>query len=162
MLATRMRMARGVWDGYLYKEGDEYEHLTGGWYQYYQVGSGLFTRNVDNLYLYADYNPNGEVSVGATNAINLTNANIIKVRWANTGNHPTAVRSYFGVDKDITKIRRDGGAEILLYVQHAFAEKTDSIDVSALSGEYYIGVSAQLSSSTSGNNTLYVYEAWVE
>ena len=151
MLATRMRMASGVWDGYLYKEGNEYEHLTGGWVHGYTRNANYSqSKESDHLYAKVSSSVNWDANnVSGTEGvrtwvtdelIDLTEFNQIKIQWANIGVDHSSVFSTFAVSPNKTGNYTDYTERV--WLQYAF-DREDVIDISSLSGGYYVRVHAR-------------------
>ena len=136
-----------LWDGYLYKDGNEYTEVTGGWDCFGKrleewsgsggAGTPIMTRNVDSLTMATAGNGSGTIHY-CKNKIDLTNYNTLKYIGTLTNSasdiwHMLCVWSEFGAYCDSNRAAwspLDGTAGSTL-----------SIDVSALSGEFYIGFS---------------------
>ena len=153
MLATRMRMASGVWDGYLYKEGDEYISQTGGWVQGYTNSANYSqSKESDHLFLKVSssvlwdhtdlFGTEGVRTWVTDNPIDLTEFNQLKIYWRNDGSSSDQQRSYFVVSTDKTAHYADNTK--VFYISNRFtAWQENMIDVSDLSGNYYIRVHAR-------------------
>jgi len=148
--------------GYLYKEG--HENVT--FSEQYLLGStSYWQKHSDHIFIYTDHVSDGEVGVRMDGTIDLTDIYTIKIRWARLGTHSNQQVSMLGVDttlEDITVDNHDSVAASIYSRGSTFSEKTDSVDVSALSGDHYLVIIGELSSGASGTCELYVYEVWAE
>jgi hypothetical protein len=154
-----------AYEKYLYLLGDECSSLTGGWVEGESLvqgtGTAVQTKETDHLHIVAT----GAVSnVGrrtwvTNNAIDLTNISTLKVSWEVPVNGHQIVFSA-GVSK--MTIATSDAVVLNSSPTNAFARKTDSINVSNLSGLYYIKISAQDSTTTVAKTELNIYEIWGE
>jgi len=78
------------------------------------------------------------VKIENSQTINLTNANYVKINWENTG-----VTSDDNISR--LEIRETPGGDYVVRIlkYNNFSLTTDSIDVSSLSGDFYIAIGAQ-------------------
>jgi hypothetical protein len=126
------------WNGELYKNGIEYERITGGWEQYIDSG-GSITKNADNITLILT-GVGGKRSCGVVNTINkvdLTNITTLHInpdwimRMSSSGN-TVAFGAADSKPRDYNTLSYPA----------AVIYNGDTLDVSGLSGEYYIYVGA--------------------
>ena len=138
------------WITYLYNLGDECEDITGGWTYKKGFGSCSVTKNSDNIYVACTEGSSGAaVSVYPTNKIDLTSKSKLKLNFSSTRLHitDTALRvitePYNGtvIAKTVLGIT---GTDI-----------TVELDVSNVSGEYYVEIYA---TSYSGDTNLTIHE----
>lgn len=149
-----------------YSEGDEGSNITGGWVNGYVVRDGVTTKNVDHLYLRATNG--GSTSLGAeiacvTNVqIDLSNIRTLRINWENIGMVASGLSSDINVstNKAGSAIDRNAG---LTVTNGAFTRRSDFVDVSALSGLYYVRIHAVASNiAVSKETNLKVYDIWGE
>ncbi|QCX32444.1 hypothetical protein FDN13_01320 [Caloramator sp. E03] len=141
---------------YLYNSGVEYVPFETG----YTAGiGGTVTKNSDNINVYT---PTADISATITavtsQAINITGAKKIWIDWVNTGSG-LSVNSSFGLITTkttdcytfgIAKINKSG----------AFTRVTESLDVSSLSGNYFVAVEARKGGTS--NSNIKLYSIWLE
>ena len=174
MLATRMRMAAGggsaAWDGTLYDAGEEYTDITGGWVAGYTENANYSqSKEADHLYLKqgaaGGSNKIGYRTYVTENAIDLTDWNTIKSEWeGNRASSWTNNRASFVVSTNKTANYTTNNG-ITERVNQVFATTTDSIDISALSGNHYVRVHVR--GATNSVGTQYwteakAYKIWLE
>ena len=136
------------WFRYIYNAGDEYNDITGGWTSSgytWDNGSTSFaikspTKNADNMLFTGTAGSSGTLpGIGTENAIDLSNVSILEV------------------DVNVIATSSDGSSTFYLAVMrtknfsaglvahvgggNGTGEKTLQLDVSKLSGSYYIGAS---------------------
>lgn len=125
-----------VWDGYLYKNGDEYESVTGGWSAFNPIdGTSSAITNADGkmtLIVGSGVNvaaaPEKPIKVDDITKIAI---NVANYSFAGTGYHTLALLA-----------KRDIAVSIADYVTSVDITTTGvaTMDVSNLSGEYYVAV----------------------
>ena len=172
MLATRMRTSSGfVWDGYLYKEGDEYEGVTGGWVAGNLLNEARVTlsKESDHMYLYV-------AGTGGTSGyayaiyvtdkkINLTAFNKISIEWRNTGENIGNNTSRLCVGtKDTSQFDPSGGTiEAAVDRDGTFTKRVTELDITGVSGEHHILVKAMdRGTITRAISELFCYNIWRE
>lgn len=118
------------WNGQLYESGNEYESITGGYSTY---GSGAtLTKNQDHLYIKSQ----GNSGVYTNNPVDMTDYNTLTFDW-------TCVRG--GIDTQF-QVRSDrstgtsGWAAGTKIIGPDTKRQTVSLDISNLSGSYYVGI----------------------
>ena len=125
------------YDGYLYKAGSQYTNVTGGWHSWAWRNQSLGTATFDSngIMVY----PNGNSCVAATtvNKIDLTNYSIISFKVV-SNEFETDGRTYFGVKADKTIVDEALAAKIDVGLLSNGA--TYSLDISGLTGEFYVGL----------------------
>jgi hypothetical protein len=149
----------GVWNPFiryelfLYSEGVEFVP-----FQTASYGSANLQKTSDYFHVYkpagAEAWREGFIT---TNMLNLTNYTQLKIEWSSE-NSATTVSYSFGVKKDNAL-----NGQFIAYsrVQNLTAKRIDILDISNLTGDYY--VDAYLSDSgvyTTGS--LYIYKIWLE
>ena len=125
------------WDGYYFKDGDQYEEITGGWSSEGWDNSG--TANIgETLIVRANGNATGRM--GIANPVDLTNVNTL---WYNSpnGNNGANNSGYLCIAD--SKSYGSGNRVASATIRNA---GTGSIDVSNLSGEHYLYLYAMGSS----------------
>lgn len=130
---------------YLYNNGDQYEDLTGGWTTGFVTGDAAWIAtnaelNADNMFFnFTTYNVGGLRTV---NKIDLTKySSLIFTYTQNTSTYPSnsarcladTVNSY----SKVTEITMPIGSA---YVDVTDGELTSTLDVTELTGEYYITI----------------------
>lgn len=135
------------WNGILYDAGDEYTSITGGWDKYQTTG----TLTKEATYLSFNGGSSSGV-VGTQNAIDITNASSLKgiVTGPASANSPSLYS--LGVYSDKAYANRVSYVGVVGKTQEEV-----TLDVSDLSGKYYIGISNGAS-----NNPTKLYKAWIE
>lgn len=120
------------WRGELYKNGNTYDGITGGWEQTIAT-NGTVTFNRYSIKVSIDRNANGATFVGPKNAIDLTNYNTLSIN----------VTDFYGVSSILTMfvnptsiVSASGNTAGVGLNKKGII----SLDVSELTGLYYIGV----------------------
>ena len=145
------------WSIYLYNHGNEFESITGGWKLVKERSNGSFVNSGEELIITAGGVDNG-VAVVTNNKIDLTNSDTIYFN--------VSTRAYSGSNNYSDFFVTNAGNSTWSHISTTVAKKhfgngvtgEGSIDVSSLSGEYYIGFSYY-----GGNATkLGCSEMWME
>ncbi len=131
------------------------------WVAGYSEGSGTQSKESDHLHLYA-YNPSGSVYGYRTYvtdvAIDLTSINTLKIDWVGTKTGSYAA-AYFAVGMN----KADLGMNASINQTATFSRTIDSLDVSALTGSYYIKIIVWGDRDTTTHSfTADVYNVWGE
>lgn len=142
---------------YLYNEGDECEDLTGGWTKLKGVNAttyGTMTKNATNIYIKGPGTAlsNGESGITATQKIDLTNYNSLKLRVSEMTQGHNAQICFVAIGN-----YADNYTSIVANIGVHTATDSIALDVSAITGSYYIYV---VGSSCGGS--LYVHKIWLE
>ena len=130
------------WSGELYDAGNQYTDITGGWIRHGTGGKVTF--NDDNIYL-ATLDDYTEGAVDTTNAVDLTGFATLKVT-------ASATRRQYMLGRVIVYTKNVAGKETVAAsadLDSSSTETVTSLDVSALSGAYYVRIQS------SGYNTSY-------
>lgn len=114
------------WDGTMYNAGNEYEAYTGGWGKAVQ-GNPSFTKKENSLYVSASAT-SGSSMISHHEPVDLTNVKTVEFDYSCSTPDRTGFIIY---NTDLTKV-------VESLVQTA-TSGTCSLDVSALTGKYYIG-----------------------
>jgi hypothetical protein len=137
---------------WLYRLGEEYTDLTGGWVEGYVTGTRTLTKNADSLQIQA---VSGVGNFVTNNLIDLTNIRNLYISWEATQTGGQLVR--FSVSANKTADAETTPAAIS--ITNINFSKVDVLDVSGLSGSYYL-------KAREGNNAgtafLKVYCVWGE
>lgn len=128
-----------AWDGYYFKDGNQYEYITGGWtsdgYKYYN--SAMNPGTVDTTLSIKSNGSNTASMVGTANPVDLTNVDVIYIN--------VDEKSGVGLFKIMeTKELKAEDRSVDLSVGE------QSVDVSDLTGSYYLAI-ASVYSATYGN-----------
>lgn len=150
------------WDGVLYNAGDQYTDITGGWEKVGTAGTVAFNDTDINLTATSQYSQAAVSTVNAVDLSSFTTLNaVISGRFATS--HDT--RWYKGVLKAVTL--GSTGTETVAATTDLSAGTTGStipqttLDVSGLSGEYYIRIATKhISDSISAN--IFIHKVWLE
>lgn len=130
---------------YLYRNGNEYVSRTGGWitnnYVNGQYTAGTLNRNADNMEMIASSSDNKNVILRTTQKINLTNIKELTINVisrSGMGNVSDYIGAYLYIKNSALNGEYPGK-------QIAFVGLSGtglfSVDVSAITGEYYVIVS---------------------
>lgn len=159
MLMMKAVMAAKRWIPLLYAEGTEYVEFVEG----YSVGAGSQSKEAGYLYINAADTGTVAVRTYVTDImVNLTGAKTLKIDWANTGSEYSGNDSFLVVSTN--KTGGYGTYDLRIPSPGAsFARMTSTLDVSGISGKYYIRVHAcDTNTSTERRCRLYVYNIWLE
>lgn len=137
----------------LYSAGDEHTAITGGWVS---KRACTLTKNADNLYVVATETYSANRGVFATaNKIDLSPYS----RLYYNAKNGTSQSGYFGIGvwASIPALGTDPITSAAAYIQFGSAASAESsIDVSSLSGEYYVGGQVTKGDNITGSG--YIYE----
>jgi hypothetical protein len=138
--------------GYIYN-GSTYNPI---WVNGYNIGDGSQYLYTDRMYLKADQSGgNAEKSYVTDNPIDLTCINSIVIDWENVGWDGENNRSYFIVSSS-SKYGKYDDNDINLERVRPFTRRIDTLDVSTLTGTYYIRIHA-IDDGWDGTSTINVY-----
>jgi hypothetical protein len=138
--------------GYIYN-GSTYNPI---WVNGYSIGDGSQYLYTDSMYLNADQSSGiAERSYVTDNPIELTCINSIVVDWENVGWDGENNRSYIVISSS-SKYGKYDDNEISFGKIRPFTRRNDTLDVSSLTGNYYIRVHA-IDDGWDGTSTINVY-----
>ncbi len=133
------------WDGYLYKNGDEYTYITGGW-----VLSGTCTRNSSSILLgeQSTWRFDTNSTASTSNGINLTGKTTLQVYFNSVNTASSRAYAYLYVYRDGTLVASKTVAH-----QTTFTNAWSSLDISTLpsNGDYVIKINVYYHSSSSNS-----------
>lgn len=143
----------------LYNPGNEFEEVTGGFSKAYEnsVGTRTLTKNSDSLFLQTAGTSSGgaNFTVATENLIDLTSFSTLYARIAFTNSKYTRFYLAAGTSKNA------GLSGDCAFYTSASTEGVVELDISNLSGEYYVWVGlGGTQASNSGN--CYVYEVYLK
>lgn len=152
---------RIFWPRFLYDEGREW-HVS--WVAGYSLGSGSVSKQSDHMYLDA-YGEGGQYTAERAYVINsvvdLTEVSKLLVDWSNSGTSVSTNESYL-----VASTNKTGAAatyDARYRRTSTFSRQVDELDVSTLSGNYYVRVHARdAATGTYQRSTLRVYRVWGE
>ena len=136
------KVTLAYWSGELYDAGNQYTDITGGWIRHGTGGTVTF--NDDNIYL-EDASAYVHAAVDTTNAVDLTDYATLKVTATTTDKR-------WMLGKVILYTKDTAGKETIAAsasLDSSSTETVTSLDVSALSGAYYVRIQS------SGTNSSY-------
>lgn len=136
------------WDGTLYDAGNEYEHITGGWYggnaAASSTASSTITKNSDHILIKNTTSAsNGAIT---TNAIDLTKYSTLNALYKG-GSVGLRVSPSFPTSSPAATNNTDGSVSVITQL---------TLDISELQGYYQCALSARSTSS------IYLYKMWLE
>ena len=127
------KVTLAYWSGELYDAGNQYTDITGGWIRHGTGGTVTF--NDDNIYL-EDASAYVHAAVDTTNAVDLTDYATLKVT-------ATTADKRWMLGKVILYTKDTAGKETIAAsasLDSSSTETVTSLDVSALSGAYYVRI----------------------
>ena len=152
------------WDGTLYNAGNQYTDITGGWEKVGTTGTVTFNDTNINLVATSQYaNP----TVSTVNAVDLSSFTTLStvISGASATNHDT--RRYKGILKAVTL--NPAGTETVAASTSLTTAPSGSVfpqtdlDVSALTGEYYIRIVTQyIGGTTNIVPNIFIHNVWLE
>lgn len=146
----------------LYDAGDECEDVTGGWENSYTQGGGTFTKNTDNLYLYAK-GPTYKKCCATVNTIDIDNYVNMYTKYKIAISNQNYCPCWWGVTKVFESAIENDSDTIKrgwLSSENSF-EGFKSIDFSDVSSSNaYVAFKAQ-SNSISYSSTINIYEVFM-
>lgn len=144
---------------YLYNQGDEHADITGGWVIGHSNGVGSQSKQSNYLHLIGGSSGWGVRTYVTNSLIRLTDVNTIYVEWENGGSNSTHTIS--GMVISTVKTGNIDTNNAFVVVRSNFLPLISQLDVSAITGDYYIRVHGQ--SNTAGVlSSLRVYRIWIE
>lgn len=163
-MIVRKGGSKGIKLDYLYYEGEEFvpwETLKLG------MNASVLTKEIDHLYLKSNQGTAGnrEVSFITTNKIDVTNIDKLYITWSIDATTTSAgAHGLLGVAS--AKNTTYSVAHYMAYAEvlrSAFSDiSTSVLDVSALSGEYYIEVLSNSATQSISSTIVKVYNVWGE
>ena len=147
-----------AWKRWLYQNGNQFAAETGGWLCA-PGASGSFSANPTNMSYTQNHGGNRILWIYSAAAINLTNAQSLKIRHVRT-TLTTATAFLFGV----------GTAQMSFNVKSTTlsgpnnGEYIQTIDIAAINGTVYIGIQSDSGSAAYGAQGISgtIYEIWLE
>lgn len=151
------------WDGVLYDAGNQYTDITGGWEKAGTTNTVTFNDTNINIVAASAY---AVPTVSTVNAVDLSSFTTLSTIISD-GATSHDRRKYKGILKAVTL--DESGTETVAATtaltngpSGSTFPQTD-LDVSALTGEYYIRIAAQyVGGTTSIAGTLFVHKVWLE
>jgi hypothetical protein len=134
------------WFMYMYNQGNEVEHLTGGWVSY---GTPPVKKNANSIYLVGGSNV--RCIVGTKNQIDLTNINTLFFDIDVTG---ASSSTSLGVGVNTKQSYDNAVSSVALGA--SIGRRVVALDVSAVSGMHYIYCDTGGSANCNG----YLYKCW--
>jgi hypothetical protein len=110
------------------------------WVAGFSSGISSVSKNIDNLYLMAEDVGYANCGYVTNVVVDLTNISKLKIEWENTGYISAANESYLNVST--VKNQNHGTYNARLKLTNTFGKQISELDVSSLSGNYYIRVHA--------------------
>lgn len=151
------------WDGTLYDAGDQYTDITGGWEKVGTAGTVTFNDTNINIVAASAY---AVPTVSTVNAVDLSSFTTLSTIISD-GATSHDRRKYKGKLKVVTLDA--SGTETVAATTDLTNGPSGStfpqtdLDVSALTGEYYIRIAAEyVGGTTSIAGTLFVHKVWLE
>lgn len=136
---------------YYYGYGDECNFITGGWVEGYSYSSGTQSKEIDHLKVNGTYNGARRTYV-TNNPINLAWINTLKIDWVcETQGNAVFVVLNNKMDDYVNSVA-------MIFTATSFSRQIGSLDVSSLTGSYYIGVV----SNPLQSNVVRAYRIWGE
>lgn len=139
---------------YLYKDGDEFTSITGGWSTWtYGGASGIptLTKNADNMVYSAPTSTYRAGSPNTVNKIDLTKYSVLGIEYMLT----TPANKAFGIYSALTK---PGDQVAGLTLTNTAVKKIDVLDISSINSQDYI---AGYFNTDSGGVTFTIYKVWL-
>lgn len=141
------------WLVYLYKDGDEFLALTGGWETVTTSSKGTVTKNADSIDFVLESTTSRVVFANTKNAIDLTNISTLEfdlniVSGSGSGQVFVATRTIAPTDFDTAN--NDLSAVVWIDPDDYLGENTFAVDVSSLSGMYYVFCAGKSKSGSAG------------
>ena len=153
MIINRLPMGNISTDDrlFLYKLGDEFNPITGGWVVGYSQGTGSQSKEDDHLYLTTSTGAPRRTYV-TNNKIDLSDIKTLFIDWLaeTNGNSLLCILN--------NKTDNYGSAVAQIIKTTAFTRRIDMLDISSLNGEYYVAVF----SNAETINTTKAYRIWGE
>lgn len=146
---------------YYYYLGNEFIDTTGGWIEGFSQGNGSVEKKTEhmNIKVFNNTSDNGRRSFETNNLINVSNIKTLYVDWENLVgiNDASSAVLYLANQKATYSTVSE------VSVMKNFSRTVSTLDVSQLTGDYYIGVRAfDVSASSNNPVDLNVYRVWGE
>lgn len=154
---------------YLYKTGNEYTSITGGWDKlnatsnsssFTNKNSGMtLTKSTDSIKAVIDVSAMWIICFGTQNKIDLTNYSKLKMH-IKTATYTGDGYCYYGVHPELNI--DSGKRDALIYTTSSttITDVTKTLDISELSGQFYIAVSG--GSGADADITIEIDKVWLE
>ena len=143
------------WDGMLYKSGDQYTDITGGWDYYNEQNGGSVT--FDSDYITMDGGSNGyTTAIYANNQLDLAGYSTLNIEFDVTRTGGSGNKIVFGIADSTSNIA--GGsfvANTTVDLGSTISKKVLTCDISSVDSGY-VGIYAYW------HHTTHVYRIWVE
>ena len=130
------------------------------WVNGYSLRTGTQEKRVNHLYLLTEGEQTSERTFVTDIAIDLTAIKTLYIDWENTGDNHSDNKSRLIASKNKTSSAITFDAR--LSVDGSFGRATDILDVSGLSGSFFIRVHASLGTNVYRKSELKVYRVWGE
>ena len=133
------------WDGYYYKEGDEYVDITGGWLAGNTSGNGSQSKEVDHLNLKMSNNPSQRAGrrYYTSSKIDLSGIALLTVEWAMPSTTDTDIIFEILTAPNADPSENSPPERVAFYTERvasAFTRRNNILDASAITGEYHLAV----------------------
>ncbi len=152
LMTSDKRATANFWDRYLYRNGDEYELMTGGW-TLTHAGFGTEKRH-DHFYCRTE-GTGVDSGFVMTNTVDFSGVSTIYVDWSSEGNNSVNHRNHLVLRDETTQV-----VTFLTSTNHP--RRVDSFDVSSYNGEYRVEVRARITGNGSGEQITRVWRVWLE
>lgn len=147
-----------------YLEGQEYVDVTGGWKVGISSNTGTQRKEISYLYLETTQSSSSTSTrtYVTTNLIDLSKINTLYVEWENTDSVASQFKS--NSQLHVSDVWSDGRGDTVNVRRYgSFSTTIDVLDVSTLSGKYYISIQNNNANGTDNRKTtLKVYRIWGE
>ena len=129
-------------DGNIYYfEGNENTTLTGGWVEGASQSTGNQSKQADHLYLESSSSSIALRTYVTDTLVDLSDINVLKIDWENIG--ASNVNNYSAFVVSTSKSADQAMYDARILAQNLFSRKIDELDVSMLTGSYYVRVHAR-------------------
>ena len=136
---------------FYYDTGNEFNAITGGWVVGYSTFTGTQSKEATYLNLTTNY---GARTYVTNNLIDLATIKKLYIEWEQTGT------GTFGCEFIVGTVKTDKNFTSEIVFTTNFTKRIDTLDVTALTGQYYLkAITQTIQSSTS---TLKVHRIWGE
>ena len=143
-----------------YWEGQEFTGVTGGWVEGIKELSGTMSKESDHLFTRVSGNTGSRATrfYATGNKIDFTNISTLYIDWASEVN-----TDQFS-DTRLQNVNNDYvSAVVFVSIRDGFSRKVDVLDVSGVTGEYYICVGVADGSTSTGHTVENkIFKVWGE
>lgn len=117
-----------AWNGELFTPQDTHKDITGGWFQSGNYTDSGAIKYYDDDAIWLRNGVTGNVSLGTVNPVDVTDWNTLEIEFVSGSKHPYGLRA-----------AQTGGTFVASKTKSGTGAETLTVDISNVTGAYYIG-----------------------